>query len=110
MFTSCRSIILITDTCSRAQWLSRIISWVLSSEEDVHVPQNDTTPILETLAEIYSGLQQWSLVPQKVKFQFHPFLLIVTFHSAQVGYCHPQNQWMVYYRKPALLRQPTLSS
>ena len=71
MSTSHRSLSLIADTLCRAQWLSRIISWVLSSEEDVKVPQNDTSLIRETLAEIYSALQQWSLevVPQKVKFR-----------------------------------------
>lgn len=48
-----------------AQWLSPVISWVLSSEEDLQVPQNDTALILESLTEIYSAIQQWSLVSQK---------------------------------------------
>lgn len=65
-------ITMITDTRCRAQWLSRTISWVLSSEEDLQAPQNDTALILETLSEIYSTIQQWSPVPQKVKF---PLLL-----------------------------------
>lgn len=58
---------LIADICCRAQWLSRVISWILSSEEDVQVAQNDTTSILKTLTEVYSALQRWSLFPQKVK-------------------------------------------
>jgi hypothetical protein len=62
------SITLITDTRRSAQWLSRIILWVLSSKEDLQVPQNDTALILETLTQIYSASQQWSRVPQKVKF------------------------------------------
>jgi hypothetical protein len=52
----------------RAQWLPRVILWVLSYEEDLQVPQNDTALILETITEIYSAVQQWSHVPQKVKF------------------------------------------
>ena len=59
----------IADTCCRAQWLSRVISWTLTSEEDLQVMQNDTTSVLETLSETYKALQQWSLVPQKVKFR-----------------------------------------
>jgi hypothetical protein len=59
---------LITDTRCRAQWLSRIILWVLSYEQDLQVPQNDTALVLETLTEIYSAVQQWSRVPQKVNF------------------------------------------
>ena len=64
---------LIADPRGRAQWLSRVISWTLTSEEDIQVAQNDTTSILEKLNEIYSALQRWSLVPHKVKS--HPLLL-----------------------------------
>ncbi|KAH9960690.1 hypothetical protein BC827DRAFT_1268087 [Russula dissimulans] len=48
-----------------AQWLSSVISWALSSEEDIQVAQNDTRSILATFNEIYSALQQWSFVSQK---------------------------------------------
>ncbi|KAI9507284.1 hypothetical protein F5148DRAFT_1285409 [Russula earlei] len=48
-------------------WLSRVISWIHSSEEDTQVPQNDPTSFLATLTEIYSALQQWSFMPQKRK-------------------------------------------
>src|SRR6266852_4215224 len=82
------SIPLITNTRCRAQWLSRIIVWVLSSEEDLQVPQNNTALILESLSEIYSAVQQWSRVPQKVKFPTPSYIFILTFHSAQVlVYC-----------------------
>ncbi len=74
---------MITDTRRRAQWLSRIISWVLSFKDDLQVPQNNTTPILEALTEICSSLQQWSLVPQKVKFS--PFLLTHTNSSQRTS-------------------------
>lgn len=73
MFTCRRSLSIISDIHCRAQWLSRIISWVLSSKEDIQVPQNNTTPILETITEIYGALQQWALVPQKVKS--HPSVI-----------------------------------
>ena len=68
------SITLVTDTRYRAQWLSRIISWVL--KEDLQVQQGDTALVLETLSEIYSAIQQRSRVPQKVKF---PPLLTYTY-------------------------------
>jgi hypothetical protein len=74
---------LITDTRRRARWLSHIISWVLSFKDDLQVLQNNTTPILEALTEIYSSLQQLSLVPQKVKFT--PFLLTHTNFSQRTS-------------------------
>jgi len=60
--------------------MSRIISWVLSSEED---PQNDTALVLETLTEVYSAIQQWSRVSQKVKLP--PFVLIYTDFSQRTS-------------------------
>lgn len=63
--------------------MSRVISWTLTSEEDIQVAQNDTTSILEKLNEIYSALQRWSLAPQKVKS--HPLLLALHTDFAQRG-------------------------
>ena len=68
---------LIADARDRTQWLSRVISWTLSSEEDLEAAQNNTSLILETLNEIYNALKRWSLVSQKVK----PPPLLVTLHT-----------------------------
>jgi hypothetical protein len=54
------------DPRGRAQWLPRIISWVVSSE-DVRSAHHDSTSVLEILTEVYGALQRSSFETQKVK-------------------------------------------
>jgi hypothetical protein len=54
------------DPRGRAQWLPRIISWVVSSE-DVRSAQHDSTSVLEILTDVYGALQRSSFDTQKVK-------------------------------------------
>lgn len=51
---------LLTGSLKPAQWLSRVMSWILSSEEDTRAAQNDIVTIHKALVEIYSSLQRWS--------------------------------------------------
>ncbi|KAH9003355.1 hypothetical protein EDB86DRAFT_3073128 [Lactarius hatsudake] len=51
---------LLVGSLKPAQWLSRVMSWILSSEEDTRTAQSDIITIHEALADIYSSLQRWS--------------------------------------------------
>ncbi|KAH9171401.1 hypothetical protein EDB89DRAFT_2179290 [Lactarius sanguifluus] len=51
---------LLVGSLKPAQWLSRVMSWILSSEEDTRAAQSDIITIHEALADIYSSLQRWS--------------------------------------------------
>ncbi|KAH8987795.1 hypothetical protein EDB92DRAFT_2013926 [Lactarius akahatsu] len=52
--------LLIPGSLKPAQWLSRVMSWILSSEEDTRAAQSNIITIHEALTDIYGSLQRWS--------------------------------------------------